>query len=208
MLKCTSLSFAYSPETQFRFPDFTINNEEHLTILGESGIGKTTLLHLLGGLLIPKSGKVELDGVNLSTLPSSRRDNFRGQNIGMIFQSSHFIQSLSIGENMAMVQYLGKVKKDNHRINDILTRLGLENKVKKRPNELSQGQQQRASIAMAVLNSPKVILADEPTSSLDDKNCNTVIELLREEASLSKANLVVITHDQRLKNEFQKIIEL
>ena len=176
-------------------------------IIGSSGIGKTTLLHLLAGLLQSNSGSINLYGQDISKLTQHQIDKFRGQNIGIVFQKPHFVNSLTVKENLQLAQYLGN-KKDDSRIVDILSSLDILDKENKNPKKLSQGEKQRASIAMAIVNSPKLILADEPTSSLDDENCERVIKLLKKQASDFNAQLIVITHDNRLKKHFKKSIKL
>ena len=207
MVKTSGIKFNYDNEIFFEFPNVNLVNNENLLIIGSSGIGKTTLLHLLAGLIKPQSGSIELFGVNTSQLASHEMDKFRGNNIGLVFQKSHFVNSLSVIENLQLAQYLSN-KKDSKRIESILNNLGIIDKSNKKPNQLSQGEKQRVSIALAIVNSPKLILADEPTSSLDDKNCDNVIKILKKQASDFGAQLIVITHDSRLKKHFNKSIEL
>ena len=207
MVKTSRIKFNYDNEIFFEFPNVNLVNNENLLIIGSSGIGKTTLLHLLAGLIKPQSGSIELFGVNTSQLASHEMDKFRGNNIGLVFQKSHFVNSLSVIENLQLAQYLSN-KKDSKRIESILNNLGIIDKSNKKPNQLSQGEKQRVSIALAIVNSPKLILADEPTSSLDDKNCDNVIKILKKQASDFGAQLIVITHDSRLKKHFNKSIEL
>ena len=208
MLITRSLSFAYDQEHALRFPDISIQSGGDLLILGSSGIGKTTLLYLLAGLLTPNSGEVELFGTVLNELSTKELDKFRGRHIGLVFQCPYFIRSLSLQENLTLIQYLAGQPQDRSMARQILSRLNIEDKRHKRPYSLSQGEQQRASIAMAVLNNPKLILADEPTSSLDDKNCFSVISLLKDQAAATNAQLVVISHDSRLKSHFKNYIAL
>jgi putative ABC transport system ATP-binding protein len=208
MLKTRSLHFFYNQETKFDFPDIELGDGGDLLVLGESGIGKTTLLHLLAGLLHPASGSVQLMDTMLSDLSSSQLDRFRGKHIGIVFQRPHFVQALSVQENLALVQYLARKPQDKDRIKQVLESLGIGHKLHKKPNSLSQGEQQRAAIALAVINNPQLLLADEPTSSLDDKNCARVASLLKEQAEASNAKLIIITHDQRLKRHFQNTITL
>jgi len=208
MLKTRSLFFAYNKQTDFRFPDIDLQSGEHLLVLGESGIGKTTLLHLIAGLLRPASGSVALSGTELHKLSAAKLDRFRGKHIGLIFQRPHFVNALSLQENLALVKYLAGQKQDKKQIQEVLGSLGIEHKRAERPHRLSQGEQQRAAIALAVVNNPKLILADEPTSSLDDTNCLKVAELLKKQAAGTGAQLVIITHDQRLKDHFQKTLKL
>jgi putative ABC transport system ATP-binding protein len=207
MIRTKGLNFKYNDQASFSFPDINLGKDENLLIIGSSGIGKTTLLHLLAGLLESNSGSINLYGQDISKLTQHQIDKFRGQNIGIVFQKPHFVNSLTVKENLQLAQYLGN-KKDQNRIIDILSSLDILNKENKRPKKLSQGEKQRASIAMAIVNSPKLILADEPTSSLDDENCDRVIKLLKKQASEFKAQLIVITHDNRLKKHFKKSIKL
>ena len=208
MIQTESLTFQYTKETSFAFPDISLEKGEHLLMLGKSGIGKTTLLHLLAGILSPKGGKVVVEGQELSALSNVKLDRFRGQHVGLIYQKPHFVQSLTLKENMFLVQYLAGKKQDLDRVKEVLTQLDMQDQLNKSPNKLSQGQQQRASIAMAMLNKPAVILADEPTSSLDDENCTKVIQLLKDQSEEVGASLIVITHDARLKDQFQNSIAL
>jgi putative ABC transport system ATP-binding protein len=208
MLRTQSLTFSYNDHTNFSFPDIDLPPGKNLLILGESGIGKTTLLHLMAGFLRPTGGIVELMHTNLNTLRTSKLDHFRGQHIGLIFQRPHFVQALSLLQNLALVQYLAGKPQDGKRITEVVSRLGIENKLSEKPHRMSQGEQQRAAITMAVVNHPQLILADEPTSSLDDKNCKRVADLLKEQASATGAQLIIITHDQRLKDQFQHTLVL
>jgi len=207
MISTKGLIFKYNEQASFSFPDINLGKDENLLIIGSSGIGKTTLLHLLAGLLESNSGSINLYGQDISKLTQHQIDKFRGQNIGIVFQKPHFVNSLTVKENLQLAQYLGN-KKDQNRIIDILSSLDILDKENKKPKKLSQGEKQRASIAMAIVNSPKLILADEPTSSLDDENCDRVIKLLKKQASEFKAQLIVITHDNRLKKHFKKSIKL
>ena len=207
MISTKGLNFRYNEQASFSFPDINLGKDENLLIIGSSGIGKTTLLHLLAGLLESNSGSINLYGQDISKLTQHQIDKFRGQNIGIVFQKPHFVNSLTVKENLQLAQYLGN-KKDQNRIIDILSSLDILDKENKKPKKLSQGEKQRASIAMAIVNSPKLILADEPTSSLDDENCDRVINLLKKQASEFKAQLIVITHDNRLKKHFKKSIKL
>ena len=207
MIKTKKIEFSYDNDFIFKFEDIKLKNEENLLILGNSGIGKTTLLHLLSGLLKAKSGSIELYGKELTKFSSFQLDRFRRDNIGIVFQKPHFVNSLTVKENLELAQYIAD-KKDNKRIETILNNLNISDKINKKTNELSQGEKQRVSIALAIVNSPKLILADEPTSSLDDDNCSNVIKLLKKQASDFGAQLIVITHDSRLKKHFKKSIKL
>ncbi|MEL0245166.1 MAG: ATP-binding cassette domain-containing protein [Flavobacteriaceae bacterium] len=206
MIETKSLEFSYDNSFVFKFPDIKLKSNENLLVLGNSGIGKSTLLHNLAGILRPKSGSIKIFDQDISKLSELELDKFRGQNIGIIFQRSHFVNSLTVGENLELAQFLGRNKKGN--IKETLNNLKILDKINKKPKELSQGERQRASIALAIINSPKLILADEPTSSLDDTNCSNVIKILKEQALKYQAQLIVITHDSRLKKHFKKSISL
>ena len=206
MIETKSLEFSYDNSFVFKFPDIKLKSNENLLVLGNSGIGKSTLLHNLAGILRPKSGLIKIFDQDITKLSELELDKFRGQNIGIIFQRSHFVNSLTVGENLELAQFLGRNKKGN--IKETLDNLKILDKINKKPKELSQGERQRASIALAIINSPKLILADEPTSSLDDTNCSNVIKILKEQALKYQAQLIVITHDSRLKKHFKKSISL
>ena len=207
MIKTKGVEFNYDNQVFFKFQDINLKSSENLLIIGSSGIGKTTLLHLLAGLLESSSGSIKLFEKELSELSSHQLDRFRKNNIGIVFQRPHFVNSLTVKENLQLAQYIAN-KKDNNRIENILKNLNILDKSDKKTNHLSQGEKQRASIALAIVNSPKLILADEPTSSLDDINCDNVIKLLKKQATDFGAQLIVITHDSRLKKHLKNSIEL
>ena len=207
MIKTESLKFSYDGKKYFDFPDINLDSGENLLIIGNSGIGKTTLLHLLAGILKPESGSINISGTDISKFSDTELDKYRGDNIGIVFQKSHFISSLTINENLKLAQYLGHSKTSGD-AKKILESLNIKDKYQQKPNQLSEGEKQRASIALALINSPSLILADEPTSSLDDFNCNNVIKLLKKQAKDHKAQLIVITHDARLKKHFKNNLNL
>ena len=208
MLQSQSISFSYDGIHQFCFPDIQLSSGEELLILGESGVGKTTMIQILAGLLRPSSGQLEFNGVQFHKLPSKELDQFRGKHIGMVFQSPYFVNNISILNNLLLSLFLSNNKIDKKRAIELLEQVGLLNKINSNPNNLSQGEQQRAAIALAVVKNPSLILADEPTSSLDDANCKKIISLLKEQAASTNAQLIIITHDQRLKSQFDKSITL
>ena len=208
MIHLEGLNFGYQDRKILSIPRLEVKDDEHLMILGKSGSGKTTLLHILGGLLAPSEGKVTIGQSDLYELSAAQRDKYRGQNIGMIFQKSHLISALTVEDNLLLAQYLSGTAKDKGRVKEVLTELGLGEKLHKRVKQLSQGEQQRVTIARALINRPRVILADEPTASLDDDNALRVIQLLKGRAEAYQAALVIATHDQRVKEEFDVQLNL
>lgn len=209
MVSVKDLQYTYPKATiTMRFPDFEIQAGEHSLLLGESGGGKTTLLHLIGGLLQSQKGKIELDGVNIAALSAVQLDQFRGKKMGFIFQKNHLINTLTVKQNLLAASFFAGNPADPERAVEILEELGLADKLNSKVTELSVGQAQRVAIARAVMNKPALILADEPTSALDDKNCEKVISLLLKLANHSWATLLVATHDQRLKERLNRQIEL
>lgn len=208
MLVSKDLTFSYDNSKVFHFPNITLDKREHLLVLGESGIGKTTMIQLLAGLLTAHSGELLINGTDITTLNSTQLDLFRGKHIGMIFQRPYFVRNISVLENLLLSLYLSKNKQDEKKAFHLLDQIGLADKKNHQPNQLSQGEQQRMSIALAVLKNPDLILADEPTSSLDDTNCYKIAQLLEEQAQSTNAQLIIITHDSRLKTHFNKSITL
>jgi len=208
MLQTKNLTFFYNKETQFAFPELSCDASNTLLITGNSGKGKTTLLHLLAGLLRPKNGEITIENTNISSLSEKKLDQFRGKNIGLILQQSHFIASMTVLENVVLASWLATGKKAVAKAEKLLSELDLENQKHKLPSQLSIGQQQRVSIARALINEPKLLLADEPTSSLDDENAFKVADLLEKLSKEYNAALVIVTHDSRLKNKFSNQINL
>ncbi len=208
MLHTSNLQFSYPGGKAFRFPDIRCASGDHLLVLGESGKGKTTLLHLVAGILSPTSGTVEISGVATSALSGRARDRFRGQKVGLVFQSAHFVESLTVLENLILPHYLTGNAVNRAYAREVLQRLGIGDKASRRPSSLSVGEQQRVAIARAVMNKPELILADEPTSALDDTHAREVMDLLSEQASSAGAALVIVTHDNRLKERIANRVEL
>jgi putative ABC transport system ATP-binding protein len=208
MITVSNLSFQYAARADMSFPDFTVRKGEHFLLLGDSGSGKTTLLYLLAGLLRNYAGTITINDTRIDNLTERAMDRFRGQNIGFVFQRNHLIDSLTVEQNLMMPAYLSTLPVNPKRITEILKNLGIERFAQGKVNQLSQGQAQRVAIARAVMIKPRLILADEPTSSLDDKHCDSVMSLLMEVAAQNQATLLIATHDQRLKGRFENKIIL
>jgi ABC-type lipoprotein export system ATPase subunit len=208
IIQTSNLAYTFSKGPKLIFPSFQAEENNELLILGNSGTGKTTLLHLLAGLRKPTSGEIEVNGVKLGSLTGGALDRFRGKNIGVVFQTSHFVQSLSVLDNILLAPYFSNKKGSKADAEKMLDRLNILSKKNKKTSSLSVGEQQRVAIARALLNNPSLILADEPTSALDDENAKEVLNLLREQTHSLKAALLIVTHDNRLKDEVKQRIEL
>lgn len=208
ILSASDLKYSYPNGSEIRFPDFSVKNQDDLLIIGNSGTGKTTLLHLLSGLLKIQNGSVKIGDSNLANLNQGQLDTFRGENIGLVFQQPKFISSINVLENIQAAQFFGFGKVDSKNALNLLNELGIGDKAKKNTNELSGGERQRLAIARALAAKPTLVLADEPTSSLDDDNAAMVYELLHNEAVKNGATLIVVSHDQRLKSKFENIVAL
>jgi len=208
MIYTKNIRFAYGKSTSFSFPDVAASSGQSLLITGGSGKGKTTLLHLLGGLLRPQSGEVFIEDTNIATLSEKKLDRFRGQHIGLVLQQAYFVASLNVLENVVLASWLATGKQAAAKAGQLLEQLDLKDHLHKLPSQLSIGQQQRVSIARALINEPKLLLADEPTSSLDDENAYRVADMLTHLAKQYGTALVIVTHDQRLKDRFPNQISL
>ncbi len=212
MISIEGLSYQYPSQNEatkkISFPDFKVARGEQFILLGQSGSGKTTLLHLLGGLIRAQQGNIKVEEIDITQLSEIMLDQFRGKQVGFIFQKNHLIASLSVRNNLLMAPFLAGKKQDRDRVDQVLEELGLLEKRDSQIHQLSQGQAQRVAIARAIINKPALILADEPTSALDDTNCEKVIQLLTKVASENNAALIVATHDQRLKDKIAKKIIL
>jgi len=182
-----------------------IGSGERLCLVGRSGSGKTTLLNVLSGVLLPSAGRVRLGDVELSTLSEPERDAFRARSIGCVFQTFNLLDQLSALENLTLAQRFAGVAAEpaRRRARELLAELGLGERENARPSELSLGEQQRLAIARAVSKRPSLVLADEPTASLDDDSARAAIELLL--ASTAGGTLLVATHDARVIERFARV---
>ncbi len=177
-------------------------------VLGPSGSGKTTLLHILAGLTQASAGRVCVDGVEIGRLAPAERDRFRARKIGLVPQKLHLIGAITVADNLRLARRLAGLPPAQSQVTDLLDRLGVGALAGRRPDALSQGQAQRAAVARALINEPALLLADEPTAALDERNAETVIDLLRDAAQASGATLVVATHDRRIAGRFEQQLPL
>lgn len=187
---------------------FSIEKGEFVAIVGASGSGKSTLLHLLGGVDRPTSGKVFIDGQDIYTLDDENLAIFRRRQVGLIYQFYNLIPILNVEENITLPCNLDGKEVDKQKLEELLKTLKLENRRKHLPNELSGGQQQRVSIGRAIINSPAIMLADEPTGNLDSKASEEIISLLRLSNKKYNQTVVVITHDKKIALEADRIITI
>jgi ABC-type lipoprotein export system ATPase subunit len=208
VLAVRGLAHTYGSRQVLRVDDWQVAAGERALVLGPSGSGKSTLLHVLAGLLRPTAGSVVVFDENISKLDGSALDRWRGRHVGIVLQALHLVRHLSVRANLRLAQYLAGLPQDDAAVERALGALGVGDKAARRPEELSQGEQQRVAIARAVVNGPKLLLADEPTSSLDDEAAARAIDLLTGEAARTGATLVVVTHDARVKQHFAQTLEL
>jgi putative ABC transport system ATP-binding protein len=208
MISIRGLEHRYGPNTALRVPEWRIAQGERWAVLGPSGSGKTTLLHVVAGLVRPSEGEIEVSGQALDKLEGATLDRWRGATVGIVLQALHLVRHLSVRDNLRLAQYLAHLPQDDTRIRDTLGALGVADKARRRPAELSQGERQRVAIARAVVNRPKLLLADEPTANLDDAAAALAVDLLTEQAARHGATLVVATHDARVKAKFRERLEL
>ena len=187
---------------------FSVDKGEFVAIIGPSGSGKSTLLHILGGVDKPTSGQVFIDGVDICKLNESKLAIFRRRQIGLIYQFYNLIPVLNVSENITLPLELDGQMTPENRLNEIVTTLGLTNRLNHLPNELSGGQQQRVSIGRALINNPAIVLADEPTGNLDSANSKEIMELLKASNKKYNQTLILITHDENIALQADRIISI
>lgn len=203
MFSLTNVRHHYEGRLALAIDAWQAEQGAHWLVIGPSGSGKSTLLHLLSGTLRSQSGKVIVAGQDYSLLSGAAMDRFRGQHIGLVLQRLHLVPSLSVEANLLLAQYCAGLPQDKQRVRSVLGELGLGDRGADFPHRLSHGQAQRVAVARAVLNRPQLILADEPTSNLDDRNCEQALNLLVEQAARCNATLLIATHDARLRESFE-----
>ncbi|WP_211653300.1 ABC transporter ATP-binding protein [Planococcus alpniumensis] len=187
---------------------FSVNKGEFICIIGPSGSGKSTLLHLLGGVDRPTSGNVSIDGTDIYKLDETQLAIFRRRQIGLIYQFYNLIPILTVEENITLPMLLDEQRVDKHQFRKISEALGIDQRLNHLPNQLSGGQQQRVSIGRALVSNPAIMLADEPTGNLDSKNSEEIMELLKMFNKTFKQTLIVITHDERIALQADRVISI
>ena len=209
MLTSENLSFAIDGHKLIKDINFNIQSQKDLLITGPSGFGKTTLLSILCGLQKPTEGNVKYDEINLYDLDEDKIDDFRGKKLGIVFQNFNLINAFTVKQNLDLANSIFNFK-DNDQLYYLLERIGLAEKSHIIVSKLSTGEKQRLAVARAFIGNPKWVFCDEPTSSLDDKNTEIILNLIKEETLRCKASLILITHDKRIQSilKFSQILKL
>lgn len=212
IVKVEHLSKTYGKgDTQVHALDdvsFTVPQGQFLAIVGPSGSGKSTLLHILGGVDTPTSGSVNIGGTDIGKLDETALAIFRRRQIGLIYQFYNLIPILTVEENLTLPLLLDGRKPDRKQIENLVSVLGLENRLYHLPNQLSGGQQQRVSIGRALVNNPALVLADEPTGNLDSENSREIMALLRRFNREYKQTVIVITHDENIALSADRVLAI
>ena len=212
LLKCEGIGKIYgkglNQVTALDGIDLSVERGEFLAIVGASGSGKSTLLHILGGVDKPTSGNVMIDGMDLSALNQKQAAIFRRRKVGLVYQFYNLIPTLTVRKNILMPLLLDKKSVNQEFFNQIVSSLGIEEKLVSRPGALSGVQQQRAAIARSLVYRPALLLADEPTGNLDQKNSREIIDMLKLSNRNLKQTIILITHDEKVAMEANRIVTL
>lgn len=184
-------------------PAFSLAAREHLAVRGESGSGKTTFLHLIAGILSANSGSVTIDGVEMTALSEPQRDRLRAEKLGYVFQTFNLLQGYTVLENVVLGMSFGPRGADRAHAREMLERVGLGHRLRHFPHQLSTGQQQRVAVARALVNRPRLVLADEPTGNLDRKHAREALALIREVCREQEAALLLVSHDEDALAQFE-----
>lgn len=200
MFELVGISHRYGAVTAVEIPEWRATAGEAWLLAGQSGSGKSTVLHILAGLTTPTTGTVIVNGTDVVALAPGARDRWRGRSVGLVPQRLHLVGALDVRDNLRLASTLAGLPVDEARITALLEAVGVIDVVRRFPSQLSQGQAQRVAIARAVVNRPVLLLADEPTANLDDARAAQALELLRGQAIESGATLVVASHDARVRS--------
>lgn len=195
----------------WRLQEFRVNRGERVLITGPSGCGKTTLLNLLAGLLRPDNGGITVYGIQVHGLSTAAADRYRGETLGLVFQSFQLLPSLSVLQNLLIGARYGRKREPDEakqRALHLLDEVGLRDRLQHKPAQLSLGEQQRVAIARALINEPPILLADEPTASLDRANAERVLDLLFALCEEHHSTLVTVSHDQQMASRFDRTVDL
>jgi ABC-type lipoprotein export system ATPase subunit len=194
--------------TVLDIPSLEVAVGEQVALIGKSGGGKTTLLHLIAGLLVPDEGSIRIAKTEITRLSEQGRDRFRAGSIGYVFQTFNLMPAFTALENVKLGMTFGSGRRDGSRAGDLLERVGLADRAHYRPAQLSVGQQQRVAIARALAGSPKILLADEPTANVDPVSAENVLELIRNTCREEQVAMLMVTHDMEIASRFDRVEEL
>jgi|TARA_B100001142_G_C14277767_1_gene633574 lipoprotein-releasing system ATP-binding protein len=214
IIECRSLGFSYgdgnSKTSVLKNLDIRVKPNEKIAIIGQSGCGKSTLLNLLAGLDMPSEGEVLIDNVNISSLKERQRTELRAKHLGFVFQFHHLLNDFSAIYNTALPLIINHLDKNEAltKAENILKKVGLENRINHKPSELSGGERQRVAIARAMITEPSCLLADEPTGNLDEQNAKEVLDLIIELNSNQNTALLIVTHDLSIANRMSRQLDL
>jgi ABC-type lipoprotein export system ATPase subunit len=189
-------------------PDFHVAPGEQLAMIGQSGCGKSTLLHVISGISRPDSGQVIVDGIDVTRLPEAGCDRYRADKIGYVFQTFNLLPGFTAAENVMLGMTFSRGRADRTRALSLLKRVGLQHRVEHKPAALSVGEQQRVAVARALVNRPRLLLADEPTANIDRRNQQQVVDLIRETSREEGVTLMVVTHSMEVAEQFERIDKL
>lgn len=213
MLKITALQKSFFQPDGSRLPildipHFELAAGEQMVLAGDSGCGKTTLLHVIAGISTPDSGRVEVDGLDITVLAEAGRDRFRAERIGYVFQTFNLLPGFSAVENVLLGMSFVSGRADPQRARQLLDRVGLGHRLEHRPAMLSVGEQQRVSVARALANRPKLLLADEPTANVDSRHQQQIVDLLRESCREEQVAMLLVTHSPEVAGQFERVEQL
>lgn len=186
-------------------PEFSVDAGCQVVLVGRSGCGKTTLLHIIAGISRPTSGRVKIDGWDIALMAESEVDQFRAERIGYVYQTFNLLPSFTALENVLLGMTFGRVRPDRERAKALLRRVGLEHRLTHKPPMLSVGEQQRVAVARALANRPQLILADEPTANVDVGNQQQIIDLLRDTCHEENVALILVTHAPEVAEQFDRV---
>lgn len=213
MLQISDLKKAYSLPDGTKLPvldvpQFQLDAGEQVVLVGESGGGKTTLLHCIAGILAPDSGKITIDAIEMTKLSEAGRDRVRAAKLGYVFQTFNLLAGFTALENVRLGMTFASGKHDVGRATELLDRVGLSDRLHHKPASLSVGQQQRVAVARALANRPRLLLADEPTANIDPGNQQVIIDLIRECCREENIALLMVTHSTQVSEQFQRVVSL
>lgn len=213
MLDLIQVSKSYSQPNGERLPilnipRYHVEAGEQAVLMGRSGSGKTTLLHIIAGISQPDRGNVNVAGVNIAALPEAQRDRFRADHIGYVFQTFNLLPGFSALENVMLGMAFAGGSVDRQRAINLLERVGLGGRLTHKPNQLSVGEQQRVSVARALANRPRLLLADEPTANVDPGNQQQIIDLIRQTCEEERVALILVTHTPEVASQFARVDRL